>query len=280
MKLKKTIRELRKEQYAYHSRLYPYLDDWKKNPYTWFKSRFYMETSAILLWFLVRTDVKPNSVTLMYGLLGIIGGILLAIPCTITIIAAIVVFFTKGILDWSDGHLARIKKQESLTGHILDCYGAHVNSLGLQVGLGFYVAFKGGPFYYYIIPLIPLLYSLSITDFSYSILFKSLSKTIKKTRVPVSAAKNESCKPSVVPQWYKLITSFLDDRARSVDFILLIVALELIYPSFFITWLILILLIIKRFIICSGKFYLLVWRSWAEKVLDAEAKDITNTICS
>ncbi|GAI05541.1 unnamed protein product, partial [marine sediment metagenome] len=151
--------ELRKEQYEYNCGLYPYLNEWRKNPYTWLKARFYMEAGALLVYFLLKTKINPNTVTIIYGLLGLVGGILLAIPINQTILIAILIFFLKGILDWSDGHLARIRGQTSITGDILDPYGALLGALGLQMGLGFYVAQKSDmAIFYYLIPLIPFFY--------------------------------------------------------------------------------------------------------------------------
>ncbi|MCF7878926.1 MAG: CDP-alcohol phosphatidyltransferase family protein, partial [Candidatus Omnitrophica bacterium] len=168
----KSVTELRKYQYDYHTKLYPYLNDWKRNPYTWLKARFYMETSAILVYFLLKTKIKPNTVTIVYGLLGIIGGILLGISKNPTVIIAIAIFFLKGILDWSDGHLARVTGQTSITGYVLDVYGALLNDLGFQIGLGFYVAFKtGNPIFYYMIFLIPFFYAVNLKSFSQAVLF-------------------------------------------------------------------------------------------------------------
>ena len=274
----RTVSELRNEQYSYHGMRFPYVNQWTKTPYTWFKARFYMEASALLLSILLKTGIKPNSITILYCLCGIAGGILLAIPNTVTIIVAVVIFFSKGILDWSDGHLARIRGQESLTGHILDMYGARVNSLGLQIGLGFYVAHKGGAFYYYLIPLIPLFYLLSITDYSYSVLFKALPDLLRKKDLKTNTQCGNNGGIASPPRWHAVLASFLDDRARSVDFILLLIVAELVYPQLFVTWTIFILLVAKRLIICAGKFYLVARRSWVDDTVTAELNEILRAV--
>ena len=115
-----TIKNLRKQQYGYHKEKFPYLFDFIRNPYSFIKARFYMESSAVLVYLLLKTNIKPNTVTVIYGLAGIATGILLAIPNNYTICIALSIAFAKGILDWSDGHLARITGQTSLTGHLLD----------------------------------------------------------------------------------------------------------------------------------------------------------------
>ena len=241
----RTLGELRREQYNYHSKLYPYVNQWKKNPYTWIKARFYMEASALLLSLLVRTNIKPNSITIVYGMLGIVGGVLLAIPNDVTIIAAVCIFFSKGILDWSDGHLARIRGQTSLTGHILDMYGAHVNSLGFQMGLGFYVAHKGGSIYLYLIPLIPLFYALSITNYSYSALFKAIPGLLHKQDSEARGQHQGGHAIVGASRWYTCLSGILDDRARNVDLIALLILAELVYPQVFVTWII--------YLLCDGR---------------------------
>lgn len=270
----KTLKNCRKYQYDYHAKRFPYLDDWKKSPYTWFKSRFYMETSAILVYFLLKTNIKPNAVTIIYGLAGVIGGVLLAIPHNYTITIAVSIFFTKGILDWSDGHLARATGQTSLTGAILDEFGALLNSLGLKIGLGFYVAQKTGiDGFYFLIPLIPFFYAAHLVHFSRIFILDSCITTEKISKMIEEASPDLLTDKAPVPiekqtgrlqLIYNAINNFLDDRARSVDFICLLIVIE-IYTEFSVTWLIFLLLLVKQFLIFAGSFYAVVMCGWAEK---------------
>ena len=91
------ISDLRKQQYEYLDKLYPYINDWMRYPYTLFKARFYMESSAILVYWCLRFGIRPNTVTMVYISCGIVGGVLLAIPMKITIYLSIFIFFSKGI---------------------------------------------------------------------------------------------------------------------------------------------------------------------------------------
>ena len=150
-----TFKEIRKQQYEYRLRVFPWLRVWKRAPYTWLKDRFYMETASLLVYFLQKTNIKPNTVTIIYGFAGIACMVLFAIPTNTTIILAMLIAFSKGVLDWSDGLLARITGQTSQTGEILDDYGATLNELGFYTGLGFYVAAKtGGLYFYFLIPFL------------------------------------------------------------------------------------------------------------------------------
>ncbi len=286
---KLTIRELRQEQYDRHSKLYPYINDWKKNPYTWFKARFYMEASALLVYFLLKTKIKPNTVTIVYGLLGLVGGILLAVPTKATILIAICIFFSKGILDWSDGHLARITNQTSVTGHILDTYGAFLGSLGFQIGLGFYVAQKSEiMLFYYLVPLIPLFYAGKFHSYALSVL---LSKYITPEKIKEynrknlqEASANVDEKPDVdcskrYGKIYNLVKNFLDDRARTVDFVCVLLLLEM-FTSVFVTWIIFLGFVTRQFLFFSTSFYMVSWRSWAEKQLENKIEEISRATAS
>lgn len=271
----KSVTELRKYQYDYHTKLYPYLNDWKRNPYTWLKARFYMETSAILVYFLLKTKIKPNTVTIVYGLLGIIGGILLGISKNPTVIIAIAIFFLKGILDWSDGHLARVTGQTSITGYVLDVYGALLNDLGFQIGLGFYVAFKtGNPIFYYMIFLIPFFYAVNLKSFSQAVLFEKILKRsfinneIKGvSNVATSNKEYKDVKLGIsgrCEKCFKYFSSFLDARARSVDFICLLILVEM-FVGISITWIIFVAFIIKGFLKFIGGYYITIKKGWIEK---------------
>ena len=262
-----TINDLRKQQYENHSRLYPYLDDWKKNPYTFLKARFYMESSAVLVYILLKTKVKPNTVSIIYGLLGIVTGILLSIPNNIAIFIGLVIAFNKGILDWSDGHYARITRQTSLTGHILDIYGAHLNSLGFQIGLGMYVAGKTDMLlFYYLIPLFIFFRAGSLNIFSKALLFDEISSE-NNVLLFLNNEKNKNLEvngsESLDRKYINIFRGFLDDRARSVDFICLIILLEIFTPIN-ISWIIFLLIVMKYFIIFAASFYIIGKGSWAE----------------
>jgi hypothetical protein len=154
--------------------------------------------------------------------------------------------------------------------------------LGLQIGLGFYVAQKADLFFFYLVPLIPFFYAARMTNFCRASLFLHLNKEtlIKSQNEGVSQekwiSKNNGLNNSHNDGWksYLWITRFLDDRARSVDFILLLILIELTYPSVFVTWIIFILLVIKSFVIFAGSFYLVAQKEWAVRTLEAKIRDI------
>ena len=277
-KIKKTIKELREEQYKKNIELYPYYKHWKKAPYTWLKGRFYMESSAILVWFLLKSQIRPNTITIVYGFAGIAIMVLLAIPTNTTIILALLIAFSKGILDWSDGHFARITGQTSQTGHILDVYGANLNELGFYTGLGFYVAAKTGDFYfYYLIPLLLYMMAANLKRFAGNNLFQEMSsKLVINDVLKNKINKSYKKKPyvgTVEDRLKAFLNQFLDARSRSIDFVCFIILSELMF-QINITWIIFILVLLKQFLIFSGSIYIFWKGGWAENQMKNKILEI------
>ena len=100
--MKQTLREIREEQYAYNVpsclALGVDINDFKGSPYTFLKMRFYIEVSVVLLYFVLQTNIRPNTISIVYCFCGIIGGIMLAIPHNYTIIVALLIFFQNRLL--------------------------------------------------------------------------------------------------------------------------------------------------------------------------------------
>jgi hypothetical protein len=263
----KTIAELRKEQYKYNYELLPYLREWKKNPYTWFKAKLYMEASAVLVYLLLKTKIKANTVTIGYIAMGILGGILLAIPSKTTIFPAILLFYFRGILDWSDGHYARITKQTSITGDILDPYGAWAGWISLWVGLGLNVASKSGMMvFYYLVPVIPALWAGDIWSLARVRLFnKYVSKdgfqeVINKSKeeLLVSEIVQDKGIISTAKKMFLLVSSIFEHRARFVDLICLILVVEM-FSAIFISWFVFLAFLVWQIVAFAARF------SWVAK---------------
>ena len=90
-----------------------------------------MESSSILIYFLQKTKIHSDILTFTFAVLGILGAVLLfSNP-----ILAVGIFFFKPILDWSDGHLARIKKQTSEIGKHLDYYSGTLGTVAFYTGV-------------------------------------------------------------------------------------------------------------------------------------------------
>lgn len=264
----RTIKMLRSDQYAYNLSAYPYLRDWRRNPYTCLKARFYMETSAVLVYLLLKTRISPNAVTIAYALAGVIGCVLLASGLPLAHLAAAVIFFSKGILDWSDGHLARATGRTSLTGHVLDLYGAHVNALAFQIGLGLYsTQLTRSVVFVYLALLLVFLQTVNLFHFTRQCLFGLSLSPEGGTDRPGSASVAAAPAAEIsapLRKVYSLVNRVFDDRARSVDFICLVIACEQ-FTSLRLTPVIFAILLCKQFFLFAASAYAVIGKRWVEQ---------------
>ena len=247
------------------------LDDWRHSPYTALKSRFFFEISTVIVYFLQFTPIKANWVTLLYAALGIISALLLGSGIDSVIIAGVVVIFFRNILDWIDGPLARIKKQSSNLGEILDDWCAIVGSFGFLVGLGMYLynATQEIHFIYLILILITVR-AIDLKDYAYHrtmyYFYKSNISTKKlrnKRKKNIQKGQNIS---SVLIKLKNFFQNFLDDRARTNDFICLVILVELNYNQIFLTNFIYYLIVFKYIMLFLGGFYLVYFQNLVEKL--------------
>jgi phosphatidylglycerophosphate synthase len=105
-----------------------------ENPRDGFIDRLlYRRLSRPLTRLLLRAPLSPNAVTIIGVLIGLGGGILLAVPGVTALAAACLL--ASGVLDCSDGELARLRFLESRLGHLLDITGDTVVHTALLGGI-------------------------------------------------------------------------------------------------------------------------------------------------
>lgn len=266
------LNELKELMFSFELNKFPELDNFSSNPYTYIKARYYMYASVILVYSLLRTRITPNSVTIVYILCGIAAGALLSIPNIFCNLIAIFIAFNKGILDWSDGHLARIKNETSLTGHLLDEYGAAINIIGFYIGLGFFVMHQTGyDFLAYIIPLVVFFNGEQFKTSASVSMINSLSEIIKtsdNSKMKLSALENNDSnkRKGQYPSWISIFGSILDGRARSTDFMLLVLLIDIFYKTSFSLYIFAIVVfgLMMKFIL---SLLFGVRKNWAEQVI-------------
>ena len=272
-----SYQQIRKEQYEYNSpENFSELQNPFLSPYTFIKARFYMEMSAVLVYILLKTNIHPNHVTLVYGFSGLLAGFLISLGKSEFIMVGILIFFTRGILDWTDGHLARKTGKTSLTGHVLDEYGALLGSVGLGFGLGFFVAQRTDyEFLYYLVFLFPVLGLLMIHNYAKSVLVRKIILTdhTGSNITDDSSDPEEKKKPSFFLNLQKFIQSFMDDRARTVDMICLIILID-INLELNLSFYIFIIYILKWFIAFLGSLYVFIRGGYIENEYNEVLKSI------
>src|SRR5262249_58203990 len=79
--------------------------------------------SPVVTRLLLPTPVTPNAVTVFGTAVGVAGGSLIGSAGTAGIVAGVLCLLASGVLDCSDGELARLRGESSRLGHVLDVAG-------------------------------------------------------------------------------------------------------------------------------------------------------------
>jgi len=90
------------------------------------------------------TKIKPNHLTLTAMVMGILGGCLYSIGSHLTCIAGAIFYLLFNIFDCSDGQLARIKKNGSAFGRLLDGVADYIAAIAIFTGIAIGYSNKPG----------------------------------------------------------------------------------------------------------------------------------------
>lgn len=229
-----------------------------KSPYTFIKAIYYMETASFLLFITQGIIKSPNFITFLYALTGVLGALFINIGLDWLFYLGIFMVFTKGTFDWADGPLARRLNKTSFLGHALDCYGAYICDISFRVTFLYY-SVQNNPEYLAIFPL--LAFVLMAPDIR---LFTDVQYLKKITGVNFNNTKKDTTKRNNLfekklhdvdgsggnlKKWYFRYTAFLDGRARSIDFLLLVLLIDKLYAINSLILIILSILILIRSLI-------------------------------
>ena len=181
--------------------------------------------------------------------------------------------FTKGTFDWADGDLARRLNKTSFLGHSLDCYGAYISDIAFRFSFVYYSLVKNPDFMMFFPVLAFLLMAPDLRQFSDVQYLKRITRVnssdSRKNKIVRSSsfeqdphdiyalAKRTSAltgdkygrisdSDGKLKKLYFRYTSFLDGRARSIDFLLLVLVIDSFYDNCSLLLLILTILILLR----------------------------------
>jgi len=207
-----------------------------RSPYTLIKSVYYMETATFFLFVTQKIIKSPNFVTLLYALTGVIGAFLLNSPQEVLFYIGLFMVFTKGTFDWADGPLARRLDKTSFLGYAFDEYGAYVSDAAFRLAFIYYTL-QYFPELMYLFPIIA--FTLLITKFSFFVDYLYFKKIIDNPLENNDKSRNKEFEKAVkdpkeapfLVKWYHRYVSFLDARARSIDFLLLILIIDSSYDD-------------------------------------------------
>ena len=241
-------------------------------PYTYFKAVLYIEISSILIFFFQNSFVTPNSLTILYALLGLLSGILLATGNENLILIGLLIIFFKGIIDWSDGLLARLSNKTSLLGSLLDEWAGLIGSYSFIIGYGFYLYNKTNEIYFIILSIIIIAFrALDIKNYFYLMttyrLYNNEINKIQFKKKFLFKDKSKKYNVSKLTNFIKkMFSNILDDRSRSIDFVCLLIFLDLFYFDVALLNYVFFILVFKYAFLSLGSFYLIYFRNYIDKL--------------
>lgn len=104
---------------------------------------------------LVRTPITPNQVTLLSAIVGVAGGVAVALGASnpAALPAGAALLFASVVLDCCDGQLARLRGISSTTGAILDGIADYVVGIAVGIGASWYMVQVFGSHWYWLLGL-------------------------------------------------------------------------------------------------------------------------------
>jgi hypothetical protein len=98
---------------------------------------FYRPLAFLLVKLIYSTNITPNQLTVISMIFGVLGGVSYSFGNHKAYIAGAILYLLYNVVDCSDGQLARMKKNGTKVGRILDGIADYVVSVALYLGIGF-----------------------------------------------------------------------------------------------------------------------------------------------
>jgi len=245
------------------------LNDWIRNPYSNIKAKLFIEISSLIVFVLQKTKVTPNFLTIFNSILVFSGGYLLAFADDNFKLIGILIFFSQGILDWADGLLARIKKQSSDIGYVLDPWSGFLNYNFFVISIGLYLhnMLHLDIYLYFIIFYLCLRY-FDLRNYSYMfVMYEKLNGRIKGKN---KKQLNKSIKVNKIINIFKnVVQNILNDRSHWVDTVLLVILIEIYYGRVILIEYIFFIIIINNLLLFLGGFYLCYFKNFIGLIINS-----------
>jgi hypothetical protein len=202
------------------------LGNFKLNPYSCLKTKLYIEASSLLILICIKLGIKPNSITAVYALLGLLGALMLSVPNDTYNVVGVIIFFFKGILDWTDGGVARFTNQTSKFGNLLDAWAGRFGHISFIFGLSCYLYFQNNEVYFLFLLIILLVaYSTNLKIINLQMCDLKMFKKVRNIKIDKIPIKRKNL--SLLTKIKEILKNSFDDRARSVDLICLLILINL-----------------------------------------------------
>ena len=242
-------KKLYKEIYDKHSKkskisklmYYQPINNWKKNPYLKLKYFYIIEIANLISFLFIKKNYSPNILTLVNIKLALISFVCLSLPILELNYLSLLIFFSKNIIDYSDGFVARNLKKTSTTGMFLDEWSGFLFYCSFYFSVPIYV-YNNTQDLKFIIILILILF-FNIINPKLKILSYDFLKKLKKKEYEnithnfmylshIKTKKKISFKESFVK-----ILSMLDysGRTRYTDLVIVLIFFEIFFNFIFFT---------------------------------------------
>lgn len=249
------------------------LNDWFRNPYSSIKSRLFIEISSYIVYLLQNTKISPNFLTILNSILVLIAGCLIAFAENNLKLYGIIIFFSQGLLDWADGLLAKVKKQTSDIGFVLDPWSAFLNYNFFVISLGLYLynQLNLDIFIYLIIIYLCLRY-FDLRNYSYMFVmyekFNGRIKGKKKKRFFKQTKIN-----NLLKIFKNIIQNTFNDRSHWIDTVLLVIIVELYVGRVILAEYIFYIIVFNNFLLFLGGFYLCFFKNFISSIINSVKTD-------
>jgi hypothetical protein len=109
---------------------------------------FYRPTSFLFVKLIYSTDITPNQISIVSMLFGILTGVMFGFGTYQFFIFGAVALLISNVLDCADGQLARLKKNGTGIGRIIDGFIDYITGLSIYVGIGIGLSIATGDYLY------------------------------------------------------------------------------------------------------------------------------------
>ena len=115
-------------------------------------STFIVPLAFLLVKAIYSTNITPNQLTVISMVFGVIGGFFYSFGNHSAFIIGAILVLLYNVVDCSDGQLARLKKNGTAVGRILDGIADYVVSVAVYFGIAFgYANSSSNPLFWWII---------------------------------------------------------------------------------------------------------------------------------
>lgn len=105
---------------------------------------FFRPLAFIFVKLIYPTSLTPNQISVFSMIFGILAGISIGLGSVESVFMGGILLATSAMLDCADGQLARLKKNGTLFGRLLDGTIDYVSTLSIFLGIGFWGAYVWG----------------------------------------------------------------------------------------------------------------------------------------